>query len=388
DWALLRIPGRDLPHATIADYTELRPGDKLVVVSSPSGLENTVSEGIVSGLRRAGELSVPNWQALEELGFEQDSELIQFSAPISPGSSGGPVFNARGEVVGIVILKHHADNVYFATPAKLALEAMDREEITAFDAMDLGAIGGERIDTGRNPSSVGRGEPVRATMSATVPSKGMPLVQLEHTRFVLPESVEIEDRDTSEKLRLVDRPPAAGEFRSVSGGRLYFNETDAGRRLRVTYDYCVQRIAVLPPLDLGDRPELREVFVEALQGECVKRGFEPAPQAESEGSFYALNLPGTLDKEGLLRELEPEVIRRLAAEINARYVIATGVGDSGVGGARGFGVNFDGYTGELLARSQWNRKRSGPAWGDARDRREYTVRQVAGDVMTDLLDQE
>jgi hypothetical protein len=61
-------------------------GDKVYVVGSPLGLERTFSEGIVSGLRRVGADSI-----------------IQMTAPISPGSSGGPVMNEKGSVIGVAV---------------------------------------------------------------------------------------------------------------------------------------------------------------------------------------------------------------------------------------------------------------------------------------------
>src|SRR5436309_3228694 len=66
----------------------LRVGDRIATISSPKGLANTVSDGLVSGIRE-----------------EEGERLIQISAPISPGSSGGPVFDAAGRVVGIATLQ-------------------------------------------------------------------------------------------------------------------------------------------------------------------------------------------------------------------------------------------------------------------------------------------
>jgi hypothetical protein len=346
DWALLRVRGVELPHVPIGDYTEMRPGDKVLVISAPAGLEYTVSEGIMSAVRRLGDIEIRFRRDLLKLGFSEECRLIQFSAPIAPGSSGGPVFNSKGEVVGLVVLRHRADNVYFATPANQALPHMATEKVIAFDAMDLSAIGGQKIDTGRNPSSVGRVEPVRAEAHASVPAKQVSVVRLDHGRFVVPDSVKVYDRDTGEELRGVDRAPAVGQFRSVSGGRVYFNEADRGRRLRVVYDYRVERVAVLPPVNVGDIREFTEMLAEKLHTEFTSRGYELVPDAEVEAAIYALDVRLLPDRNALDESLRPEMVRRLAAEIDARYILFTVVTNAESYGADVYFCALDGHTGE------------------------------------------
>ena len=74
-------------------------GQEIVAIGGPLGLEKTVSQGIVSAIR---------------------NNTIQITAPISPGSSGGPVFNMRGEVIGIVSSQMKSgQNLNFAIPANL-----------------------------------------------------------------------------------------------------------------------------------------------------------------------------------------------------------------------------------------------------------------------------
>jgi len=75
-------------------------GDRVAIISSPKGLSNTVSDGLVSAIRT-----------------DDGQRLIQITAPISPGSSGGPVFDAHGKVVGIATLQmSEGQNLNFATP--------------------------------------------------------------------------------------------------------------------------------------------------------------------------------------------------------------------------------------------------------------------------------
>ena len=90
----------------------LRIGDRIATISSPKGLANTVSDGLISGIR------------------DEDGErLIQISAPISPGSSGGPVFDASGRVVGIATLQmSEGQNLNFATPIDSLRGLLERRE--------------------------------------------------------------------------------------------------------------------------------------------------------------------------------------------------------------------------------------------------------------------
>ena len=86
------------------------PGETVLVIGSPLGLEQTVTDGIVSAIRRLGPVG----------------QVIQMSAPISPGSSGSPVVNMLGQVVGVASFRRQdGQNLNFAIPAK-ALSELSR----------------------------------------------------------------------------------------------------------------------------------------------------------------------------------------------------------------------------------------------------------------------
>jgi S1-C subfamily serine protease len=101
DLAVITVPVKlaALPIAT----TKPAIGDPLLVLGSPLGLGGTVTSGIVSAYRN-----------------DQGTRYLQFSAPISPGNSGGPVLNDRGEVVGVSVAKYvggGAEGLSLAVPA-------------------------------------------------------------------------------------------------------------------------------------------------------------------------------------------------------------------------------------------------------------------------------
>jgi len=98
----VNIPESSIHWITVTE-TEPFTADRIVVVGSPLGLEQTVSEGIVSAVRE-----------LPVLG-----KIFQLSAPISPGSSGSPVVNMRGKVVGVVSFQAaKGQNLNFAVSSK------------------------------------------------------------------------------------------------------------------------------------------------------------------------------------------------------------------------------------------------------------------------------
>lgn len=101
DLALLKITGVRAPSLTFGDINQVAVGDEVYAIGNPQGLEGTFSQGIVSSIRQVG-----------------SDILFQITAPISPGSSGGPVLNAQGKVIGIAVATFKGgQNLNFAIPA-------------------------------------------------------------------------------------------------------------------------------------------------------------------------------------------------------------------------------------------------------------------------------
>jgi tetratricopeptide (TPR) repeat protein len=100
DLALLAVRGIEAPALRLGASSRLNVGQDIFVIGNPEGLEGTLSTGIISGFR--------------ELGGEQ---YIQITAPISHGSSGGPVLNASGEVIGVAVASlKQGQSLNFAIP--------------------------------------------------------------------------------------------------------------------------------------------------------------------------------------------------------------------------------------------------------------------------------
>jgi serine protease Do len=115
DVAVLKIDATGLPKVTIGDPERLKVGEWVAAIGKPFGLENTITAGIVSAKGR-------------ELPNENLIPFIQTDVPINPGNSGGPLFNMKGEVVGINSLIYSRTGGYmglaFAVPIDVAMGAV------------------------------------------------------------------------------------------------------------------------------------------------------------------------------------------------------------------------------------------------------------------------
>ena len=116
DIALLKIEARGLKPARLGSAAKLQPGQWVAAIGSPLGLERSVSAGIVSAVGRT-------------LPEESYLPFIQTDVAINPGNSGGPLFNVRGEVVGVNSVIYSVTGgfmgVSFAVPIDIAMRVAD-----------------------------------------------------------------------------------------------------------------------------------------------------------------------------------------------------------------------------------------------------------------------
>jgi len=116
DLAVIKLDGKGpWRKATLGDSSKIKVGDWAIAVGNPFGLENTVTLGIISNLKRN----------VSQLGiYDKKLELIQTDAAINPGNSGGPLLNSRGDVIGIntLIRSGPGAGLSFAIPINRAKE--------------------------------------------------------------------------------------------------------------------------------------------------------------------------------------------------------------------------------------------------------------------------
>ena len=98
DLALLKASGSGYPALPLGDSNKVVQGESVITIGSPIGLEGTVTQGIISAVRKAS----------------NGITYIQTDAAVNPGNSGGPLLNRAGQVIGVNTLKQYGDRLGFA----------------------------------------------------------------------------------------------------------------------------------------------------------------------------------------------------------------------------------------------------------------------------------
>ena len=112
DLALLKLKGVNAPPLGLEVAGQVAVGDVVFAAGNPLGLEGTFSQGIISGIRHV----------------DADT-FLQITAPISPGSSGGPILNSRGQVIGVATASFAGgQNLNFAIPASYVAAALSNSK--------------------------------------------------------------------------------------------------------------------------------------------------------------------------------------------------------------------------------------------------------------------
>jgi serine protease Do len=130
DIAVLKIDAKGLPAVKMGQIKDMRVGDWVLAIGSPFGFENTVTAGIISATSRA----LPDGTYVP---------FIQTDAAVNPGNSGGPLFNMRGEVIGVNAQIYSRSGGYqgvsFAIPIDVALKV--QQQLLATGRVERGRLG-------------------------------------------------------------------------------------------------------------------------------------------------------------------------------------------------------------------------------------------------------
>ncbi len=162
DIALLKIEATGLPAVKMGDPAQLKVGEWVVAIGSPFGFDNSVTAGIVSAKGRA-------------LPQENYVPFIQTDVAINPGNSGGPLFNMRGEVVGINSQIYSRSGGYmgvsFAIPIDVAMDV--QEQLRSTGKVSRGRLGVVIQEVSKElAESLGLSKPMGAVVNAV--EKGGP----------------------------------------------------------------------------------------------------------------------------------------------------------------------------------------------------------------------
>jgi len=156
DIAVVKVKGFRLPVVTLGDSDKAETGEPVVAISSPEGLVNSISTGVVSGVRR----------------FDTH-RVFQITAPISQGSSGGALFNSNGEVIGVITyLLKSGQNINFAVPINYVRGMIgDQSSKTLADLRPLNKSKAGAEPVGSLAESVERGEQLDGQLSGAMRGK-------------------------------------------------------------------------------------------------------------------------------------------------------------------------------------------------------------------------
>jgi len=165
DVAVVKAHGQNFRKLTLGNSDHVQVGEEVVAIGNPLSLDSTVSNGIVSGMRT----------------FKEERKLLQITAPISIGSSGGPVFDMAGGVIGITTMfLKDGENLNFAIPIN------DAKPLLVVAPLRLKAF----------PDEANRDREDSSASSSAVESQGMP--ELKATIDFLTRMVEPERREIRE----------------------------------------------------------------------------------------------------------------------------------------------------------------------------------------------
>jgi hypothetical protein len=173
DIAAIKISAANLPALTTGSGQDTRPGDIAYAVTNAGGLTWSATQGIFAAIRMADEIP----------GAGQGYRVLQFTAPVAPGSSGGPLVDAKGNLVGI-ITRGNTQGTAFAVPVESVLGLIDGALNTVLgDGAALQLPNNQQSPSSRTVANTDPKQLLRSAKTAVIRSR---------TSFFTPETLERE----------------------------------------------------------------------------------------------------------------------------------------------------------------------------------------------------
>jgi serine protease Do len=316
DVAVLRIDARNLPTVKLDSADDVKVGQWVVAIGSPYGFENSATAGIVSANARA-------------LGDGSYVPFIQTDVAVNPGNSGGPLFNANGEVVGINSQIYTSTGGYegisFAIPIKVALNV--KEQLAAHGRVSHGQLGVTIQDVNQGlADSFGLKSPMGALVSSVRKDSPAAKAGLQPGDVIL----RFNDQDIMNSVQLpmlvADTPPGTrARLDVMRKGETRHMDITVGKMENVAMassgdggqDHGRLGMAVRP-LTSDEREQAG-----ASGGVIVEDATGPAAEAGIRAGDVILSLNGTPVKS-------PERLQQLAAQAGKHVALLVQRGDSKV----------------------------------------------------------
>lgn len=269
DVAVLKVDGSALPTVQLAAQAP-RAGDAVTAIASPKGFENTVSTGVCSAIRNPEDLPESYQNALvRDTGHRPASRLIQYTAPTQHGSSGGALFDASGQVVGIIALGGTgADNAYFAIPVEVVRPLLASETVIPLDDPDLKRLPPTPSE-GAGPD-FGLEESKAFTYTTEVPKSAPFEIRLPAGLLIDRTTVKV-STSANKAMAQGDGDLEKGQFAVPDARSLRFSKGDAKQKVTIRADARAKRIVLLPVGNGGSYEDLPGIVQERLSQEISSR---------------------------------------------------------------------------------------------------------------------
>jgi hypothetical protein len=328
DLAILQAEGKNLPYLPLGDSDTIKVGEPICVIGAPLGLEATVSEGIISAIRE-----------LKGLQF------FQITAPVSPGNSGSPVINRKGEVIGIVVFQFiKGQNLNFAIPVNILKKLM----------IETSKPISSQVPIKQNfPQETFENLPKKEIHIHFRITKNSNILFIPSIAFIDKENVEVIDEVSRKKFVYTNKDlPKSGEYTIKEHNLIIFSKEDEGKTIFIRCYGILKRIVIIPTIHIGGPEHVPKDAYQTLIRKFQEYGFEVIPEELVKMSIMSLGI----NIESIeSKNFYPEIIQTISQKLNAHEIViswARGGSETGLLTARAF-VNlliyvFDGFSGNLV----------------------------------------